>query len=157
MRTTSEAEPGPQLRYGPKVGKVFAIAALGGLPLWLALKFQIPSTSGAAEIVSALAALFGILASIAIFVGPYGFQANAPATRLDECQLAQRDRIHLFAFRVLALLTFAGWLAAEAMVSGESTSITTGVLRNFIYVIFVLSLTLPGALLALNDSGIDDD
>lgn len=154
MRDTSspaKGAPKPTFRHGPRTGKALAVVALGGLPLWFALKFALPSESGVVEVVSALAALAGVVCGIVLFVGTYGFWANAPAAMLDERQAAERDQAYIQSFRVLALVLLAGWFGAEM-----TDLASAQVLRNLLLVLFFLTLILPSAVTALRDVTLDD-
>lgn len=151
-----KATPAPKFHHGPRTGKALAVATLAGLPAWFALKFALPSESGVIELLSAFVALGGVVSGIVLFLGTYGFWANAPAELLDERQVAERDRAYVLSFRALALLCLAGWFAAE-LLHASSTVLTTAVLRNFLLVVFFLALMLPAAVTALRDTSRPDD
>lgn len=147
----SRATPRPLFEHGPITGKVLAVIGLGGLPAWFLLKFDLPSTNGVVEIASALSALGGLICGLALFVGTFGFRANAPAGLIDERQVAERDAAYLISFRSLVVLCLAGWFGAEIVASQEDSVFTAPVLRNFLLVVVFHALVMPAAVLALRE------
>lgn len=148
---TAKQSPKPTFTHGPVTGKALAIVALAGIPLWFGLKFALPSPSGIVEMVSAVAALAGLIAGLVLFLGTYGFWANAPTALLDERQAAQRDQAYIQSFRVLALIVLGGWVGAEVWGLASEP-----VLRNFLLVVFFLTMILPSAITALRDVVLND-
>ena len=145
-----------RLHQGPLMGRILAACACGGLSAWLGLKILLPSPSGWIELAAGISAIVGILAAGFLFVGTYGYLANAPDTLLDEREVRDRDRAHRFAFKALALLSLLAWLASELLVKSGGPS-DWAVMRNYLQVVFLLALILPAAYLAFSQSVLPED
>lgn len=148
MTTLSATHPRPRpvLKYSLRTAKVLAIVTLTAAPVGLALDRLVSH-----QLPSAMLTLIGVLAVFALFVGPWGFLANAPATALDERELLIRDRVHVDSFRVIVLVLLVALLGCDAVAALWNVDISGATLRHALRVVLVTSLALPAALWALRD------
>lgn len=157
----------PYRRFTPFTARALSVLAIGGLWGWFLLKFLLPSATGLVEVLVGVLALASIAAAIPLMLSTYAFRANAPATAIDERELAERNRAYFVTVMYASLVALVGYLgvelasraptasAAAAELTG-SAGITFGVASNFLQVLFLTTIAFPTAVLAWWDRDVPD-
>lgn len=151
--------PEPQtiksLRISRAAGKLLGGYALVAMHGWFIFKLALPSPTGLLESVVGIAAITGMVTSLAFFVSSYGAIANAPDALLDERELADRNRAYVFSFKYLVAMTLAGGILPEILAKVFAFSLSIGVMKNFMMLMFTTALVLPGTVLAWSEKDVD--
>jgi hypothetical protein len=124
-----------RINLSPRTGKILGSYALIAMHGWFFAKLGLPSQAGGAE----------------IFVGTYGVLANAPDAKLDERELAERNRAYFSAFKYLVAMTIAGGMIPEFLSKVFHFDLSVAVMKNFMLLMFTTALVLPGFVLAWAD------
>lgn len=136
-------------KYRPAtVRKLFLTANLT-LWGWFALKFFLTADRPALQVVTGVLALIGTTTAVAVFLSDLSFIAHAPEGQIDEFQLSQRNRAYLQTMRYVTVLLAASMLGSLFGIFPGRDEVTVGVLRNFIFVLFITTLISPAGFLAL--------
>ncbi len=135
-------------KYRPATVRKLFIVANATLWGWFALKFFLTPDRHLLQVAVGALALIGIVAAFAVFRSDLSFIAHAPEGQIDEFLLSQRNRAYLHTMR------YVSGLLALSMICGafgfpQHADVTAGVLRNFIFVLFVTTLISPAGFLAL--------
>lgn len=138
------------MSLAPRSARRRTVVAWAVLTVALALTFLLAGTWGAAVLplwAGSLWALRRVVRS----------QADLPDDRLDERQVAERDRTYLYAYQGLATVALVVLFAFA--IAADRTTITYDHLSGAMWLVLGLSLGLPSAVLAWTapDAAVDDD
>lgn len=139
----------------PGAARALSTTALLAMHSWFIAKLALPSEDGALELWVGIAALTGMISSIAFFVCTYGVLANAPDTMLDERQRFERNRAYFDAFRSIVAMLVLGAVGAEFTTGIFGVELSVAILQNYLLLMFTTALVLPGTLLAWRDVNVE--
>lgn len=156
-RMAADRKRSAAIALGPWAARVLGGYALLAMHAWFVLKLMLPSDSGAMELAAGMAALTGLLASIAFVICTYGVLASAPDALLDERQSAERKAAFFGAFKYLVALLLIGAIGSDLGAKIFGFDLSIAVFQNYLVLLLATALVLPATLLAWRDSALEDD
>lgn len=139
----------PYRKYRPATVRRLFLTANVTLWGWFALKFFLNADRPALQVIAGALALIGIVTASAVFLSDLSFVAHAPEGQIDEFQLSQRNRAYLQTMRYVTVLLAVSMFGSLFGIFPGRDEVTVGVLRNFIFVLFITTLISPAGFLAL--------
>lgn len=163
LRKTTSKTNRYELVISPRWVRVLSVVSIGSLWGWFFLKFFLGDDARLASVVGLLS-LLGVGGSMFLLGTQYLNQAYAKDHEIDERERAARDRAHRHALNyvlwVFALTYIALEVASRApaptatgLVVGFPATISKGIVKNFLTVLFFTTFVLPPAILAWWDRG----
>jgi hypothetical protein len=86
-----------------------------------------------------------------MFLCTYNFVANAPASQLDERELADRNAAYFKAYQYAVILLLVGYLGTDFLARLFDFQVTPSVTQNFFLLGFMTVLITPATILAWRD------
>lgn len=168
LRKTTTKTNRYALAISPRVARVLSVLSIGSLWGWFFLKFYLTAESPWLMRAVGELALLGVGGSMILFATQYLNQAYGEDHEIDERERSARDRAHRVALNYVLwvfVLTFVALEVAGAREVPTATGsaldfpavISTGVVENFLVVLFFTTLALPPAILAWWDRGESDE
>jgi hypothetical protein len=145
------------IALGPGAARALSGLALSAMHFWFIAKLALPSEGGELELWVGLAALTGLVSSVAFFVCSYGVLANAPDAMLGEGQRFERNRAYSDAFKSIAAMLLLGSVGAEFVTGIFGVELSVAILQNYLLLMFTTALVLPATLLAWRDVALEDE
>ncbi len=141
----------------PRTARLLGAYGIVAMHLWFGFKLILPSETGALELIAGIMALTGAIAAVVFFTCSYSYLANAPDADLDERQILDRDRSYFGAFKYLVAMLAVGGIGSELAAKTIGFTLSTAVFQNYLFMLFIVALILPGCLLAWKDGSSDED
>lgn len=145
-----KTNPSPAYRkLRPATVRSLFLVANATLWGWFALKFFLTPERPLLQLAAGVLALVGISTAAAVFLSDLSFVAHAPEGQIDEFQLSQRNRAYLQTMRYVSALLALSMIGGLFGIYPQKAEVTAGVMRNFIFVLFITTVISPAGFLAL--------
>jgi hypothetical protein len=154
--TTDTHEPNKPSRFKyillkPRSAKALSAVSIAAMWLWFLLKLHLTDEQTGVQALVGLCALIGLIGCIVMFLCTYNFVANAPASQLDERELADPNAAYFKAYQYAVILLLVGYLGTDFLARLFDFQVTPSVTQNFFLLGFMTVLITPATILAWRD------